>query len=85
MGFDTADLQEARALLDAGTRPGDVIKATRAYYYRDALLQGVSRYSLGEVLRFPSILMQADKTLKSRSIHPGAVLENLVDRLTGTA
>jgi len=76
---------QARAMLDAGTRPGDVIKATRAFYYRDALLQGVSRYSLGELLRFPSILMQADKTLKSRSIHPGAVLENLVDRLTGTA
>lgn len=76
---------QARAMLDAGTKPGDVIKATRAFYYRDALLQGVTRYSMDELLRFPSTLMHADKTLKSRSIHPRAVLENLVDRLTGTA
>lgn len=74
---------QARALLDAGTSPNEVVKATRAFYYRDALLQGVSRYSVGELLRFPATLLQADKTLKSRSIHPRAVLENLVDRLTG--
>ena len=76
---------QARAMLDAGEKPGDVVKATRAFYYRDALLKGVSRYSVSELLRFPSILMQADKTLKSRGIHPRAVLENLVDRLTGAA
>jgi DNA polymerase-3 subunit delta len=74
---------QARAMLDAGSRPGDVVKATRSFYYREALLHGVSRYSVAELLRFPSILMQADKTLKSRSIDPRAVLENLVDRLTG--
>jgi len=74
---------QARALLDAGTSPNEVVNATRAFYYRDALLQGVSRYSVGELLRFPATLLQADKTLKSRSIHPRAVLENLVDRLIG--
>jgi DNA polymerase-3 subunit delta len=74
---------QARVLLDAGKSPNEVVKATRAFYYRDALLQGVSRYSLDELLRFPATLLQADKTLKSRSIHPRAVLESLVDRLTG--
>ena len=74
---------QARAMLDAGEKPGDVVKATRAFNYREALLKGVSRYSLSELLCFPSVLMQADKTLKSRAIHPRAVLENLVDRLTG--
>jgi DNA polymerase-3 subunit delta len=73
---------QARAMLDEGKSPGEVVKATRAFYYRDALLQGVARYTMDELLRFPATLLVADKTLKSRSIHPRAVLENLVDRLT---
>ncbi len=74
---------QAKALLAEGRRADEVVRATRAFYYRDALLQGLSRYTLEELLAFPATLLQADRTLKSRSIHPRAVLENLVDRLTG--
>ena len=74
---------QAKALLAEGRRADEVVRATRAFYYRDALLQGLSRYTLEELLAFPTTILQADRTLKSRSIHPRAVLENLVDRLTG--
>jgi DNA polymerase-3 subunit delta len=76
---------QAKALLAEGRRPDEVVRATRAFYYRDALLQGLSRYTVDELLAFPATILQADRTLKSRSIHPRAVLESLVDRLTGGA
>jgi DNA polymerase-3 subunit delta len=73
---------QAKGLLERGTRPDQVISATRAWSYKHDLIQGMKRYSLAELLRFPAALLEADRTLKSKSIHPRAVLEALVDKLT---
>ena len=61
------------------------MQITRSWPYRDELLRGVRRYELGELLRFPALLYEADRSLKSRSIGGRAVLENLVDRMTRPA
>jgi DNA polymerase-3 subunit delta len=76
---------EAKALLERGGRPNDVLKQVRAWSFEEALLQGLSRYSMAELLAFPAGLLEADRALKSRAIDPRAVLESLVDRLTGGA
>jgi len=76
---------QAKAMLEGGSRPDQVVSATRAWGFKNELGKGMKRYSLAELLRFPSILLDADRTLKSRTIAPRLVLENLVDRLTETA
>ena len=74
---------QARALIDAGRDPGPVVQ--RAWGFQDAMTRGLRRYSMKELLAFPAALARADRTLKSRSIDSRAVMEDLVDRLTGTA
>jgi DNA polymerase-3 subunit delta len=54
----------------------------RAWSFRAQMEKGLGRYTLQELLAFPSVLLRADRTLKSRAIDPRAVLEDLVDRLT---
>jgi DNA polymerase-3 subunit delta len=76
---------QAKALLDAGRRADEVVRSTRAWYYKDELLEGLSRYSIEELRGFPAALLDADRMLKSRSLAPGAVLEQLVDGLLGRA
>jgi len=79
-------LLEAKARMRGGRSARDVLRTTKGvFYFRDALAQGLERYTLEELLGFPRALLEADRTLKSRSIHPAAVLERLVDRLTGDA
>jgi hypothetical protein len=39
---------------------------------------GLARFGLDELVRFPVLLSLADRTIKSRAIDPGAVLEELV-------
>jgi len=73
---------QAKAMLAAGRSSREVVQATRAWAYQDGLRQGLSRYSLEELRRFPALLLEADRTLKSRAIDPGAVLESLIDRMT---
>jgi DNA polymerase-3 subunit delta len=73
---------QAKGLLESGQRPDQVISATRAWSYKQDLIQGMQRYSLTELLHFPAALLEADRTLKSKSINPRAVLETLVDKLT---
>jgi DNA polymerase III delta subunit len=73
---------QAKALADAGARPDEIVQAARAWNYREALLAGIRRYTLAELLAFPARLLAADRALKSRQIAPGAVLEALVDDLT---
>jgi DNA polymerase-3 subunit delta len=74
---------EGKALLERGGRPAEVVKRVRAWSFEDDLLQGLSRYSIAELLAFPAGLLEADRALKSRAIDPRAVLESLVDRLIG--
>jgi DNA polymerase-3 subunit delta len=78
-------LLKAKAMAEAGRRPDEILKRTRAFYFKQALLDGIRRYTLQELLAFPAALLRADRTLKSRSIDSSAVLEDLVDRLTGAA
>jgi hypothetical protein len=49
------------------------------------VLAGLSRYRLEELLGFPALLYRANRTLKSRGLDRGAVLEELVDRMTAPA
>jgi DNA polymerase-3 subunit delta len=78
-------LLRGRALADRGKRPDQIVRELRAFYFKDALMEGIRRYRTAELLAFPAVLLGADRTLKSRSIQPSAVLEDLVDRLTGPA
>lgn len=73
---------QAKALLEAGRDKQQVYRSLRTYYWQKELDVAMASYTLEELLAFPSILLRADKTLKSRAIDPGAVLESLVDDLT---
>jgi DNA polymerase III delta subunit len=72
---------QAKGLIEAGRSPDPAL--ARAWSFRDGIKVGLRRYSLAEVLAFPSELLRADRTLKSRSLNARAVVEDLVDRLTG--
>jgi hypothetical protein len=54
-----------------------VIDAARAWYFRDALASGLTRYTLAELLAMPARFSSA--TAASRAVaRQGAVLETLV-------
>jgi DNA polymerase-3 subunit delta len=72
---------QAKALSAARKPPDEPLR--KAWGFRDQMRQGLEKYSLDELLAFPAALLRADRTLKSRAIDPRAVLEDLVDRLTG--
>ena len=76
---------EAKAMLDAGVRPDQVLRSIRAWGFKDQLLTGMRRYSMSELLEFPKHLMEADRCFKSRGLDRGAVLEQLVRNLVGPA
>ena len=83
LAFRARSMLQAKAMLAAGASFQQVVSAARAWPYQEKLQRGLARYSLEELLCFPSMLLEADRTLKSRSISPGAVIEALVDRMTG--
>jgi DNA polymerase-3 subunit delta len=72
---------QAKAMLVRGARRADVVGAVRAWGYADALFEGLGRYRLDELLKFPAGLLRADRTLKSRSIDPRALVQSLVEEL----
>ena len=74
---------EAKALLSRRTPPREVVSATRAWQYGDRLLAGLGRYSMDELLQFPNLLRTADRALKGGLVPGGAVMEDLVERMTG--
>lgn len=76
-------LLQGKALVEAGESPEPALR--RAWGFQDAMAQGLRRYSLRELLAFPAMLARTDRSLKSRVIGSRAVMEDLVDRLTGTA
>jgi DNA polymerase-3 subunit delta len=75
-------LLQAKARTDAGAPQKTVIDAARAWYFREALVDGLKRYTIGELLAMPGRLLEVDRCLKSRSLDKGAVLESLVLALT---
>lgn len=75
-------LLRAKAMTEAGASPKSVLDGARAWYFRDALAQGLKRYTMGELLAMPGRLLEADRMFKSRSLDKGAVLEALVLNVT---
>jgi DNA polymerase-3 subunit delta len=75
-------LLRAKAMTEAGASPKAVLDAARAWYFRDALSQGLKRYTMDDLLAMPGRLLEADRSFKSRSLDKGAVLEALVSSLT---
>jgi len=71
-------LLKAKAMSDAGAPARDVVAAARAWSQERELLKSLSRTRLADLLAMPQHLLAADRALKSRSIDPRAVLEQLV-------
>ena len=71
-------LLKAKAMSEAGAASRDVVAAARAWSQERELLRGLARYRLTDLLAMPGRLLAADRALKSRSIDPRAVLEQLV-------
>jgi len=84
LAYRVRALLAAKAMTEAGAGFQEVVKATRSWPYKDDLRRGLGRYTREELVRFPSLLLDADRTLKSRGIPPGAVLEQLIRRMTAT-
>ena len=75
-------LLRAKAMTEAGASQKTVLDGARAWYFREALAQGLKRYTMRELLAMPARLLAADRSFKSRSLDKGAVLEALVAQLT---
>ena len=72
---------QAAGLQAAGCPKQEIVKRVRAWYYKDRLFPGLARYTEEELLRFPSILLEADRALKSGGGPAHSVMENLVERM----
>lgn len=75
-------LAGVRRALASGVEPLPLLGGI-AWKVHELLARGTQRYSAAELLRFPSLLFEADRTLKSSALDPFSVLERLLDRLTG--
>lgn len=74
---------QAKAMLESRRPRKEIIGAAKAWYYADALFAGLGRYTLEELTAFPACLYRADRALKSSSLEPGAVMENLLQEMIG--
>ena len=82
VAFRTRGMLQARAMIERGVGAAQAVRASRLW--GDATSQvvaGLQRYSLGDLLAFPALLLEADRTLKSRAVAPLAVLESMLDRM----
>jgi DNA polymerase-3 subunit delta len=82
LAFKARGMFRGKALLEQGVAGLDAVK--RAGLFGDdprKIAEGLARYSPAELLAFPRLLLDADRTLKSRGLAPRAVLESLVDRM----
>ena len=67
-------------MIERGVGPAQAVRASRLWGDSTSrVVAGLERYSLQELLAFPALLLEADRTLKSRSIAPLAVLESMLD------
>jgi DNA polymerase III subunit delta len=84
LAYRARALIQAHGAQAAGARGEAALKAVKgSWFFRDALTAGLKRYTLAEALAMPGRLLAADRTLKSRGIDKGAVLERLVAEITG--
>ncbi len=72
---------QAKALLEKGRPKSEAVAAAQAWRREDELFRALSRYTLEELMTFPAHLLEADRSLKSRSLDPTSVLETLVRSL----
>ena len=83
IAYRVRSMLQAKALVDRGERWDPVVRATRAWYFKDQLRQGMDRYTTSELQAFPSHLLAADRALKGSALDGGTILETLVEKLTG--
>jgi DNA polymerase-3 subunit delta len=81
----TRTMLQARAMIEQGRPRSEIVTATRAFYIKDRLFKGIERYSFGEIMAFPALLGKADKALKSSTVDPGLILEQLVREVIAKA
>jgi DNA polymerase-3 subunit delta len=84
LAYRARSMLQAKVLIDGGMPPDRACRTARLWGAHPAIVkQGLERYTVKELTGFASGLLEADRTLKSRQIAPAAVLESLIDRLTG--
>jgi len=82
MAYRARSIVQARAMMERGVPAARAVAAARIWGESPPdVAAGISRYTLNEVLSFPALLLEADRTLKSRSLAPRAVLGNLLVRM----
>ncbi len=74
----------ARKLVEAGEEPLRIVGGIAWNARKMLATRNTQHYEMDELLAFPSHLLEADRTLKSRQIPGVTVLEALVDRIVGT-
>jgi DNA polymerase-3 subunit delta len=82
LAYRARSLLRAKALAAGGASFRQVVSAARAWSFEDGLRRGLRAYELEELRAFPALLLDADRTLKSRRIDARAVMERLVQRMT---
>lgn len=85
LAFRARGLLQAKTLMARGTPAQIAVKQARLFGrpFRETIA-GLERYEVGDLLAFPGALLRADRTLKSSSLPPAAVLETLIREMTPT-
>ena len=82
LAFRARSMMQARALMDGGVPAARALRAARLWGLRpDEAERCLARYSTTRLLGFPGLLLEADRTLKSRSLAPRAVLGAMLERM----
>jgi DNA polymerase-3 subunit delta len=82
LAYRARSILQARAMIERGASAGSAVRAARIWGENPArAAEGVSRYTMAEVLRFPALLLEADRTLKSRALAPRAVLGSMLEKM----
>ena len=85
LAYRARSMLQAKVLIEGGMEARQACRTARLWGANPVTVQqGLARYSVLELTGFACGLFEADRTLKSRQIAPSAVLESLIDRLTGT-
>ncbi len=86
LAYRSRTMLQARALIARGLPPERAASQARIWGERPgAAAAGLPSYDMADVLRFPRLLLEADRTLKSRSLAPRAVLAAMVEQMIPAA
>jgi DNA polymerase-3 subunit delta len=76
---------QAKAMIEAGRPEGEVLRRVRgAWFHGDRMLRGLRKYSMEELMGFPRRLADADRALKSSTMDPSSVMQELVRGMIGS-